>query len=423
MNILILAYACEPNAGSEYGVGWNVPTIFAKKFPEHTIHVLTRSLSKEKILKVSQTMSLNNLYFHFYDIPKWMFYKNEMKSNWGEQINYIIWQLCSRSYIKKLNKKYNFDILHHLTFNQYRTPSPGFFLNIPFVMGPIGGAETISPSFYQDLEKNTYRKEIIRKQGKDLKLFGIWCQWKKNHKHFLFSTKENMHKLSPFCGKNKVSLLPAIAFNPIDFENSKTTSQNNDTFQIIYAGKALDWKGIYIFLKAAKKAYIDNDISNFIIKLVGIRFKQEQEKVNKWISDLHLENNIELIPFLQRNELLNMLTKCNLSVYPAFRDSGSMSVLESSVLGCPTICFNAGGQDAFPDSVLIKVDVTDDYEVNLNTFAEKLKWAFFHREETYKIGLKAKEYVYKNLTWENKIDAFNNIYQDLIDSTNKTFRR
>lgn len=245
----------------------------------------------------------------------------------------------------------------------------------------------------------------------------------KNHKHFLFSTKENMHKLSPFCGKNKVSLLPAIAFNPIDFENSKTTSQNNDTFQIIYAGKALDWKGIYIFLKAAKKAYIDNDISNFIIKLVGIRFKQEQEKVNKWISDLHLENNIELIPFLQRNELLNMLTKCNLSVYPAFRDSGSMSVLESSVLGCPTICFNAGGQDAFPDSVLIKVDVTDDYEVNLNTFAEKLKWAFFHREETYKIGLKAKEYVYKNLTWENKIDAFNNIYQDLIDSTNKTFRR
>lgn len=71
-------------------------------------------------------MSLNNLYFHFYDIPSWMFYKNEMKSNWGEQINYILWQLCSRTYIKKLNKEYNFDILHHLTFNQYRTPSPGF---------------------------------------------------------------------------------------------------------------------------------------------------------------------------------------------------------------------------------------------------------------------------------------------------------
>lgn len=34
MNILILAYACEPNSGSEYGVGWNVPTIFAKNFPK-----------------------------------------------------------------------------------------------------------------------------------------------------------------------------------------------------------------------------------------------------------------------------------------------------------------------------------------------------------------------------------------------------
>ena len=109
-----------------------------------------------------------------------------------------------------------------------------------------------------------------------------------------------------------------------------------------------------------------------------------------------------------------MLTDCNLSVYPAFRDSGSMSVLEASVLGCPTICFNAGGQDAFPDSVLIKVDVKDDYEENLNAFAEKLKWAFLNREEISKIGLKAKEYVYKELTWENKVKVFNDIYMEII---------
>lgn len=69
----------------------------------------------------------------------------------------------------------------------------------------------------------------------------------KNPKHYLFSTKENMDKISPFCGKNKVSLLPAIAFNPKDFENIKTISQDNHVFQIVYAGKALDWKGIHIF--------------------------------------------------------------------------------------------------------------------------------------------------------------------------------
>lgn len=414
MNILILSYACEPNAGSEYGVGWNVPTLLAKKYPEYKVHVLTRSRCKEKILSVLNEMSLDNLYFHFYDIPNWMFYKNEMKSNWGEQINYILWQLCSKKYIKTLDKKYKFDVLHHLTFNQYRTPSPGFFLNIPFVMGPVGGAETINPSFYQDLEENTFKKENIRRKGKDLRIFGLWSKWKKNPKHFIFSTKENMVKLTPYCGSNKVSLLPAIAFDPKDFTEITNTSHNNDVFQLVYAGKALDWKGIYIFLKALKRAYLDNGISKFIVKLVGIRFEEEQKKVNIRISELGLKNNVDLIPFIQRNDLLKMLTDCNLSVYPAFRDSGSMSVLEASVLGCPTICFNAGGQDAFPDSVLIKVDVKDDYEENLNAFAEKLKWAFLNREEISKIGLKAKEYVYKELTWENKVKVFNDIYMEII---------
>ena len=34
-HILMSAYACEPGAGSEYGVGWMVPTTMARKYPEH----------------------------------------------------------------------------------------------------------------------------------------------------------------------------------------------------------------------------------------------------------------------------------------------------------------------------------------------------------------------------------------------------
>lgn len=135
-HILMSAYACEPGAGSEYGVGWMVPTTMARKYPEHQFYVLTRSRCREKIEKVlASDSTLVNLHFLFYDIPSWMFYKNEMKSNWGEQINYLLWQLLSRRYVRKMHKTLHFDLFHHLTFNQYRTPSPGFWLDIPFVMG------------------------------------------------------------------------------------------------------------------------------------------------------------------------------------------------------------------------------------------------------------------------------------------------
>ena len=95
---------------------------------------------------------------------------------------------------------------------------------------------------------------------------------------------------------------------------------------MIYAGKAWDWKGIHIFLKAAKVALMDKlsakSQQKWSIKLIGIRFEEEQKKVMGWVDELGLQNHVTLIPFIQRSELLKMLANCSLSVYPAFRDSG-----------------------------------------------------------------------------------------------------
>lgn len=418
LKILMSAYACEPGAGSEYGVGWMVPTTMAQKYPEDQIFVLTRSRCKEKIEKaLANDPSLANIHFLYYDIPSWMFYKNEMQSNWGEQINYLLWQWLVRKFVRKMNKIYHFDIFHHLTFNQYRTPSPGFWLDIPFVMGPIGGAECIAPAFWQDLEANTVKKEGIRQKGKDLKIFKWFNTRKKNNKVILCSCKENLKRLKPYGNKSRLELMPAIAFDKKDFAD---ISQNEtlDTFEMIYAGKAWDWKGIHVFLKAAKVALMDKLSAdcqqNWRIKLIGIRFEEEQKKVMGWVDELGLQNHVTLIPFIQRSELLKMLANCSLSVYPAFRDSGSMSVLEACALGCPSICFNAGGQDVFSDEILLKVDVADSYSETMNRFSEKLFWAYEHPQELKKIGQKAKAWVEEMLTWDRRVEDFHDIYKTLV---------
>lgn len=418
LKILMSAYACEPGAGSEYGVGWMVPTTMVRKYPEDQIFVLTRSRCKEKIEKsLANDSSLANIHFLYYDIPSWMFYKNEIQSNWGEQINYLLWQWLVRKFVRKMNKIYHFDIFHHLTFNQYRTPSPGFWLDIPFVMGPIGGAECIAPAFWEDLESNTVKKEGIRQKGKDLKIFKWFNTRNKNNKVILCSCKENLNRLKPYGNKSRLELMPAIAFDKKDFADiSQNETQN--TFEMIYAGKAWDWKGIHIFLKAAKVALMDKlsakSQQKWSIKLIGIRFEEEQKKVMGWVDELGLQNHVTLIPFIQRSELLKMLANCSLSVYPAFRDSGSMSVLEACALGCPSICFNAGGQDAFSDEILLKVDVADSYSETMNRFSEKLFWAYEHPQELKEIGRKAKAWVEEMLTWDRRVEDFHDIYKTLV---------
>lgn len=442
MRILFIAYACEPGAGSEYGVGWNVPLNMAMKYPDAEVYVVTRSRCKEKIdertlpnppLKGGNT---GNLHFLFYDIPRWMYYKNEMGSRWGEQYNYILWQLMVRRKVKEWHQKLHFDVIHHLTFNQYRTPSPGFFLDVPFVMGPIGGAETINPAFEQDLSSHTIRKERIRRKGWDLRLFGWWMKRKDNPKYVLFSTKENQERLDPYCTGYPTEVYPAIGMEsykalwagerekvrgyrghgsePLHYENEKQEFDERKMFSIIYAGKALDWKGVKLFLHAASKAFVEHGIEDFHIKLVGIRFEEELRRVNEWIEEFQLKEHVEVISFMERAKLLLLLSEAALSAYPAFRDSGSMSVLEASALGCPTICFDVGGQDAFPDDVLLKVPVVNDYNNNLQSFADRLHWAYSNPEQLRTIGQKAKDYVFSNMTWEQKVGHYMDIYKGLI---------
>lgn len=81
MKILLIAYASEPNAGSEYGVGWMVPTTMAAEFPQMEIYVLTRSRCREKIENALRELGMRNLRFFFYDVPKWMTYPNEVKAD------------------------------------------------------------------------------------------------------------------------------------------------------------------------------------------------------------------------------------------------------------------------------------------------------------------------------------------------------
>lgn len=414
MNILLSIYTCEPGAGSESGVGWMVPSTMARNYPEYNIYVVTRSYSRsiiEEAMKKEQ--ALNNLHFSYYDIPKWLTYPNEKNSNWGQQINYILWQLMSRSFMKELCKDNNIDVIHHLNFNQYRTPSPGFWMDIPFIIGPIGGAETIAPAFWRDLAPATLKKEKIRLKGRDLCVFRWLNNRRNNKKIILYSAQENIKRLQPYAGDSKCMLLPAIAIDIKDFATVEETKQTVP-FTMIYAGRAIDWKGLRIFLRAARKGLIDNGKKDFCIKLIGIRFEEEQKLVSEWIEKEKLENNVEVIPFMQRSELLKEIAKCSLNIYPAFRDSGSMAVLEASALACPTICFNVGGQDAFPDDVLLKIDVDGSYEDILDKFAKRLNYAYTNYDSISILGQRSKEYVERELVWDKKVEKFVHLYKSLL---------
>ena len=45
------------------------------------------------------------------------------------------------TYRRKIVEDEKIDIVHHITFNEFRTPGKLYQLPVPFVWGPIGGGQ------------------------------------------------------------------------------------------------------------------------------------------------------------------------------------------------------------------------------------------------------------------------------------------
>ena len=136
MKILLSAYACEPNKGSEPGVGWNWALALAQR--GYDVHVLTRSNNRRAIEEALAPSNLQ-LTFHYYDLPQILrFWKH-----WpgGIYLYYLLWQIGAYRVGKILHSTEQFSLVHHITFVSYRQPSFMGGLGIPFIFGPVGGRD------------------------------------------------------------------------------------------------------------------------------------------------------------------------------------------------------------------------------------------------------------------------------------------
>ena len=90
LKILLSAYACEPNKGSEPKTGWKWATTLPKL--GHEVHVITRHNNKESIENYLAKNKIQNLYFHYFDYPSWFLKIVKRKSRTYTHFYYLIWQ-------------------------------------------------------------------------------------------------------------------------------------------------------------------------------------------------------------------------------------------------------------------------------------------------------------------------------------------
>lgn len=333
--ILLSAYACEPNKGSEPGIGWN----WAITLNElgYNVTVVTRANNKVNIDKiVSENKKLETIQFEYYDLPSFLFKRKKMM---GVHLYYELWQKGLLNYVKNNINPDNYDIVHHITFGVFRQPSRLHELNKPFVFGPLGGGETIPKLLLAGLPYKYRCIEFIRTTLNKLSLKRLSLKNCLNHADIIFTRTNETKSYIPnkFIEKTKVKIDIGLFPDEISKEIKKLETEKVKT--ILYVGRLTYWKGLELAIRSFH--LFNKQHPNSIFTIIGSgKYRQEMENLTH---ELEIANKVNFVGQIPQLELFDHYKNATAFLFPSLHDAGPLVTLEALRVGLPIVTLNIGG--------------------------------------------------------------------------------
>tara|TARA_R110001583_G_scaffold62493_3_gene183728 strand:- start:3141 stop:4322 length:1182 start_codon:yes stop_codon:yes gene_type:complete len=355
MKLLLSAYACFPNHGSEPGVGY----LWLSKSLEagYSVTLLTSGWSYDRL------RSDPLVDHHLLDILV-------TGSSFGDglwrrrrilyQLYLIVWQLVAA--LTLLIRGLRFDIAHHVTYGGVTIPSfIGFFAK-KSIYGPVGGGEAAPLALARACGRGALVKEILKRGQQSLVFLDpfVWLT-KIGFSEILIKNKSNLWVFWGFQKKCRVKA--EIAVNTQMFEHL-SFSEKGESKKIAFSGRGIYWKGGMLAVKFAEKFQEKYPNANVEFHFFGDgrEFKEWEARASK--------GKVQRVFFhgrLSQDEYIRQFSLMDLLWFPSFHDSSGNVVLESLVLGVPVVAFDLAG----PSSIIDHDDFLIDPNLQFSDMAEK----------------------------------------------------
>jgi len=337
MKILISAYACEPGQGSEPGVGWNVVREISKY---HQTWVLTSQCHRPAIeAKLAQDPqpNLNFIYLDPFDLTINWSHKGKKTQKWV-YIHYYLWQIKAYFISRSLHQKIYFNIVHHVTYVKYTSPSFLCLLPIPFIWGPVGGGELIPKNFWQNLKLSSKIYELLRNIACFIGEFDPFVRLTAQRSILAWATTEDTAKRLHRLGAKNIQVYSQLGISSEELVSVENISQPDQfIIRFISVGRLLHWKGFNLGLLAFAKANLSN--SQYWVVGEG----SERKLLEKITQELGIDKQVKFWGSLSRDETLSKIRESHVLIHPSLHDSGGLVCLEAMSAALPVICLNLGG--------------------------------------------------------------------------------
>ena len=406
-SILLSAYACEPNKGSEPGIGWQWAMNLAAL--GHRVWVITRANNREAIEQAMERTPVKNVAFLYYDLPAWA--RSWKRGGRGVHLYYLLWQLGAYRVARDLTRRVAIDVVHHITFGVYRHPSFMAFLGLPFVFGPVGGGERAPWGLRKGFPLRGHVADMLRDGANWAAGFDpLMRAMYRRTAVTLCKTRETLERVPiKYRANCRVQLELGMEGDGAVVEPGGVV-RANDTFDVLFVGRLLYLKGLHLALQAFARSFRGDPTARFTIIGSG----KDQTWIQTVARRLDLESQIRWIPWIPREELLQKYREHDVLLFPSLHDSSGNVVLEAMAAGLPVVCVNLGGPGQLVDEdggIAVPAGSRDEVVAGLAQALTKLA-----RDPALRMRLarQARISAWERFSWPAQARRMTDVYEQII---------
>jgi glycosyltransferase involved in cell wall biosynthesis len=206
------------------------------------------------------------------------------------------------------------------------------------------------------------------------------------------------------------SILPSVATE----DNFSGIFEKKKGFSIISVGRFVPLKGFDLTLLSFANFINSVAIQDRInCKLTLVGTGPEKEFYKTIIKQNNLEPYVEIIEWIDRNELMKLYNKSAVFLFPSHEGAG-MVVAEALSFGLPVICLDNEGPGEFINSKCGFAVAQLDYNKTILELKEALSKLYLDKNLLHQMSLNARQHYLDKFTWDSKGDYLKTIYNTLL---------